>query len=746
VIFNPTATSYVQFDGTNVEVVSPANMQFRTGAAYLFKNFAGTSEWMRIDATGKVGIGTSSPSFTFDVFKDTGALASPAARIGNAQGALGMTAIAYLDGGSNSDDSGGYVAFRSGGATDAVHLGWARRSSVMGLEVLTTSNTSLMRVGTDGKVGINETSPGAQLQINTSSASTKGVIVKGTASQSANLIEVQSSSGTALFVVGPGGDFTFGPNGTLQFKDTGGGNYRIVGNAITALDQSTFLVRNAAGTSTYLTISASTGYSIFSGPVGINENNPSGQIQVTTPTAGSKGLILKGLPNRTINNVSLTSNVATITTTAAHNFLTGNAVVISGLTNSVLNGTYTISSTPTTTTFTFAKTNANITSVADSGTASVAQTANLQEWQDGAGSVLASISPAGAATFTGALASTGPFSQLTVSRRDNSAQAAAIYSGSGDFQVFMGGAGGDTFVIKSTGAVGIGATPSSPGAQLQVATLAAATKGLIVKGFTSQTANLFEAQNSLGTALVTIDASGKLGVGTTPTTPLHVLTNTTSTGNNFEQLRLEQAGTGDVGIDFLLSGVTGYRMGIDNSDGDKFKIGTSEDLGTSTALTINTGGAIGIGDSSPGAQLQVTSSSAATKGLIVKGFSSQSATLQEWQDSSGATLASVTPKGELSTKGIISPIVSKTSAYTITQSDDMVVADATSGAFTVTLPNATTVGDGREFTVKKIDSSANAVTIGTTSSQTIDGATTKALSAQWTSITVKALSGAWYIK
>jgi hypothetical protein len=208
VIFNPTSTSYVQFDGSNLEVVSPGNTQFRTSSTYLFKNFAGTSEWMRIDATGKVGIGTSSPSFTLDVFKDTGSLASPAARIGNAQGSLGMTAIAYLDGGSNSDDSGGYVAFRSGGASDAVHLGWVRRSSVMGLEVLTTSNTSLMRVGTDGKVGINETSPGAQLQVNASSASTKGLIIKAAASVSANFFEAQDSTGAALTKIGPDGTIT----------------------------------------------------------------------------------------------------------------------------------------------------------------------------------------------------------------------------------------------------------------------------------------------------------------------------------------------------------------------------------------------------------------------------------------------------------------------------------------------------------------------------------------------------------
>lgn len=72
--------------------------------------------------------------------------------------------------------------------------------------------------------------------------------------------------------------------------------------------------------------------------------------------------------NATISNVALTSNVATITTSAAHGFVVGQSVTIAGLTNTALNGTYTITTVPTTTTFTFARTNSNIPSTADSGT------------------------------------------------------------------------------------------------------------------------------------------------------------------------------------------------------------------------------------------------------------------------------------------------------------------------------------------------------------------------------------------
>lgn len=81
--------------------------------------------------------------------------------------------------------------------------------------------------------------------------------------------------------------------------------------------------------------------------------------------------VIGTINTKTITTVSLTSNVATITTSAAHGFITGDVVTNTGLTTSVLNGSYTIASTPSSTQYTFAKTNANIGSTADSGTATV---------------------------------------------------------------------------------------------------------------------------------------------------------------------------------------------------------------------------------------------------------------------------------------------------------------------------------------------------------------------------------------
>jgi len=64
-----------------------------------------------------------------------------------------------------------------------------------------------------------------------------------------------------------------------------------------------------------------------------------------------------------INNKALTSNVATLTTTAAHGLSTGMQITITGV-DATFNGEYRITGVPTTTTFTYAKTASNVASTA----------------------------------------------------------------------------------------------------------------------------------------------------------------------------------------------------------------------------------------------------------------------------------------------------------------------------------------------------------------------------------------------
>ena len=71
---------------------------------------------------------------------------------------------------------------------------------------------------------------------------------------------------------------------------------------------------------------------------------------------------------------------------------------------------------------------------------------------------------------------------------------------------YAGGGGVNSYVLDG---MSFGQTSAAAG-QVVVAPVSAATKGLIVKGFTSQSANLQEWQNSSGANLTFIDSSGNL--------------------------------------------------------------------------------------------------------------------------------------------------------------------------------------------------------------------------------------------
>lgn len=76
--------------------------------------------------------------------------------------------------------------------------------------------------------------------------------------------------------------------------------------------------------------------------------------------------------------------------------------------------------------------------------------------------------------------------------------------------------------------------------------------------------------------------------------------------------------------------------------------------------------------------------------------------------------------------------------------DELVLADATAGAITITLPPAANM-PGKHFYIKKIDSSGNTVTIDGNGAETIDGAATKVLSTQYASHHIISSNGSWHI-
>jgi hypothetical protein len=89
-------------------------------------------------------------------------------------------------------------------------------------------------------------------------------------------------------------------------------------------------------------------------------------------------------------------------------------------------------------------------------------------------------------------------------------------------------------------------------------------------------------------------------------------------------------------------------------------------------------------------------------------------------------------------------VISQSSTYSITSTTGTIIvkADTTSAGFTITLPTA--VGNTAMIIIKKIVS-VNTLTIGTTSSQTIDGGSTAALKVNGASITLISDNANWQI-
>lgn len=108
----------------------------------------------------------------------------------------------------------------------------------------------------------------------------------------------------------------------------------------------------------------------------------------------------------------------------------------------------------------------------------------------------------------------------------------------------------------------------------------------------------------------------------------------------------------------------------------------------------------------------------------------------------------------ISTMNINTTVVTKTSAYTPTNTDVVILVNSTAGIVTITLPTAVNI-PGRWYFIKdwKGQAGTNNITIATTSAQTIDGSTTKVLNkaylgyfvvsdgANWSTMSTEAVLG-----
>ena len=193
--------------------------------------------------------------------------------------------------------------------------------------------------------------------------------------------------------------------------------------------------------------------------------------------------------------------------------------------------------------------------------------------------------------------------------------------------------------------------------------------------------------------------------------------------------------------------------------------GTTEGTAGATIQNTATSAAGGLGflaQSNLGiSALFMTQNSAGTNTyptLVVRlGAGSPTADLQQWQGNdgsggAGATIAKVDYIGQGTFTGLNTTSTLAHKVKTITNADTpytaaaetVILCDASSGVITVDLPASTGVTD-RTHHIKKIDSSANAITIDANGTETIDGTLTKTLAAQYDNIQVISDGSNWHI-
>lgn len=94
--------------------------------------------------------------------------------------------------------------------------------------------------------------------------------------------------------------------------------------------------------------------------------------------------------------------------------------------------------------------------------------------------------------------------------------------------------------------------------------------------------------------------------------------------------------------------------------------------------------------------------------------------------------------------GYLFPVYPADGDYTITLNDSLVTADATAGNITITLRPADEC-EQKLIIIKKTDASANTVTVAADGSETIDGAATNVLAAQYDTLKLMSDGNQWLI-
>jgi hypothetical protein len=191
---------------------------------------------------------------------------------------------------------------------------------------------------------------------------------------------------------------------------------------------------------------------------------------------------------------------------------------------------------------------------------------------------------------------------------------------------------------------------------LRVLTGVSTGKGIIVQGAVSQARNLQEWQNSSGAALGYITSSGNISFarGNGGSEAFGDFANASGSSSTALGYFAVASGTETIALGYSSSASASTAIAL----GKSATASASNAIAIGTSVSNSTANSVAIGNSSNTLNafygtLRTYMPSAATTGAIIRGFTSQSANLQEWQNSAGTALASVDASGNISAASIL---------------------------------------------------------------------------------------------
>ena len=273
------------------------------------------------------------------------------------------------------------------------------------------------------------------------------------------------------------------------------------------------------------------------------------------------------------------------------------------------------------------------------------QSANLSEWQTSTGSTAAFVDPSGRGVFPTVLAGSFTTAQgahialQTTATTNKGLLIKGIASQSANLFEIQDSTGATAVQVNSSGSLvygfASGSLLSANGRILAVASTATVVPATF-KGATSQTANLTEWQSSTGGTVARVDKNGAVSAQYFGPSGAGLLGYVDWTTNS---PIFNTGGTAVIGL---------VVRGVASQSADYIQVQNSSSA-VVAKLTSSANPRLILGTSDTSSTFGVTSHAAAGVVAVIRGAASQSANLTEWQDSSGATATRVSASGQIST-------------------------------------------------------------------------------------------------